>query len=135
MIIIWKVETIYIPVSLYQLESIIIIIDALLSCACNSILQNCDIFSNTCISNNLYFKCILKHVIIQYYVMRSKNFLLLIIDFNNIYGFNILRYILWILSKKWQVCSIVIFYHAYVLDEVNKRLERGCHFYIVGLQG
>jgi hypothetical protein len=70
MIIIWKVETIFIPLGLYQLESIIIIIDALLSCTCTSILQNCDIFFNTYISKKLYSKCILKHVNFQYYVMK-----------------------------------------------------------------
>jgi hypothetical protein len=31
---------------------------------------------------------------------KSKNFLVLIITLNNIHEFNILRYILWILSKK-----------------------------------
>jgi len=82
---VFKIGWLFIPLGLYQLESIIIIIDALISCTCNS--------------KKLYLKCILKHVVIQYYVMKSKN-LLSIIDLNNIHGFNILRYILWILSKK-----------------------------------
>jgi hypothetical protein len=50
-------------------------------------------------------KCILKHVIFQYYAMKSKNFLVLMIDLNNIYEFNILRYILWIISKKIESVS------------------------------
>jgi hypothetical protein len=60
MTIIWKVETIFIPLGLYQLESIIIIIDALISCTCNSILENCDIFSNTCISKKIVLKMHIK---------------------------------------------------------------------------
>jgi len=43
---------------------------------------------------------ILKHVIIQYYEMKSKNFLVLIIDLNNIHEFSILRHILWIFFRK-----------------------------------
>jgi hypothetical protein len=57
------------------------------------------ILSSTYISKNV-LKCILKHVVFQYYAMMSKNFLMLIIDLNNIHEFNILRYTLWILLKK-----------------------------------
>lgn len=37
------------------------------------------------------------------YAMKSKNFFMLIIDLNNVHEFNILRYILWILSKNTSV--------------------------------
>jgi hypothetical protein len=57
------------------------------------------IFSSIYISKNV-LKCILKHVAFQYYAMKSKNFLMLIIELNNIHEFNILRYTLWILFKK-----------------------------------
>jgi hypothetical protein len=40
-----------------------------------------------------------------YYAMKSKNFLMLIIDLNNVHEFSILRYILWILSKKTNVSN------------------------------
>jgi hypothetical protein len=56
------------------------------------------LLSNTYISKNV-LKCILKHVVFQYYAMKSKNFLMLIIDLN-IHEFNILRYTLWILFLK-----------------------------------
>ncbi len=46
-------------------------------------------------------KCILKHVFLQYYATKANN--LLIIDLNNIHGFNTLKYILWILSKKTSI--------------------------------
>jgi len=80
--------------SLYQLESIIILIDVLLSCTYNSFFVKLrHVLSSTCISKNV-LKCILKPVILQYYAMKSKNFLMSIIDLNNIYEFNILKYIL-----------------------------------------
>lgn len=40
-----------------------------------------------------------------YYAMKSKNFLMLIIDLNTIHEFNILRYILWIFSKTTNVSN------------------------------
>jgi hypothetical protein len=52
----------------------------------------------TCIFEYLHFKkilkYILKHVVLQYYAMKSKNFFMLIIDLNNIDEFNMLKYIL-----------------------------------------
>jgi len=39
---------------------------------------------------------------------------MLIIELNNIHEFNVLRYILWIFSKK-QVFLIGVLYHAYAL--------------------
>jgi hypothetical protein len=42
----------------------------------------------------------LKHAIIQYYVMKSNIFLLLIIKVKNIHEFNVLSFNLWILSTK-----------------------------------
>jgi hypothetical protein len=47
------------------------------------------LLSYTCISKNV-LKCILKCAIIQYYAMKSKIFLLLIIKVENIHKFNIL---------------------------------------------
>jgi hypothetical protein len=46
--------------------------------------------SCTCISKNV-FKCILKHSNLQYYAMKSKKFLLLIIKIKKIHKFNVLR--------------------------------------------
>jgi hypothetical protein len=40
------------------------------------------------------FKYILKHLVLQYYAMKSKNFFILIIDLNSIHEFNMLIYIL-----------------------------------------
>ncbi len=48
-------------------------------------------------------------MVVQYYVMKSNNFLMLIIDFNNIHEFNILKYILSILSK---IVAIVSDWHT-----------------------
>jgi hypothetical protein len=53
------------------------------------------LFSYTCISKNV-LKHILKHAVIQYYAMKSKIFLLLIIKIKNIHGFNVLNLSLWI---------------------------------------
>jgi len=100
-----------VPTSLYQLESIIILIGVLFSYICNFILQNCD---NSCISKNV-FKCILKNAVSQYYAMKSKNFLLLIIDLNNIHGFNILRYVPYGYFPKKQEFFTSILYHVYAL--------------------
>jgi hypothetical protein len=41
--------------------------------------------------------------------MKSKNFFMLINDLNNIHEFNILRYILWILSMKIASLQLVYF--------------------------
>ncbi len=60
----------------------------------------------------------------------------MIIDLNNIYGFNTLKYTLWILSKKKQVYLVGIFYHVYAHvdcyiiakmfeEEVNNSLLKG----------
>jgi hypothetical protein len=54
------------------------------------------LLSCTCI----VLKCILKCVIIQYYAMKSKIFVLLIIKVKNIHEFNVLSFSLWILSTK-----------------------------------
>jgi hypothetical protein len=40
----------------------------------------------------------IKTFFFQYYAMKSKNLELLIIDLNNIHGYNRLKYTLWILS-------------------------------------
>jgi hypothetical protein len=69
------------------------------------------IFSS-CISKNV-LKCILKHMFIQYYAMKSKNLYFLIIDLNNIHGLNTLNYILRIFSKKIDMSLIGILYRAY----------------------
>ncbi len=65
----------------------------------------------------LYFKnvlkCILKHAIIQYYVMKSKIFLLLIIKVKNIHEFNVLSFSLWIFFTQKKVSFIDILYHAF----------------------
>jgi hypothetical protein len=82
---------------LYQFQSTIILIDVLLSCTCFVKLWH--IFFSTCISKNV-IKCILKYIVFQYYAMKWKNFLMLIIDLNNIHEFNILTYTLCIFSKK-----------------------------------
>jgi hypothetical protein len=67
------------------------------------------LLSNTYISKNV-LKCILKHVVFQYYAMKSKNFLLLMTDLNYIHGFSILRYnLLIIFQKKLQVSLTGIF--------------------------
>ncbi len=63
---------------------------------------------STCISKNVP-KCILKYAVFQYYPMKSKNFLLLIIYLNNIHGLNIL----WILPKNQKVSLICIVHHPY----------------------
>jgi len=55
------------------------------------------LLSCTCISKNVP-KCILIHAIIQYYAMKSKIFLLLIIKVKYIHDFNVLNLSLWILS-------------------------------------
>jgi len=57
------------------------------------------LLSYICIFKSV-LKCILKHAIIQYYAMKSKIFLLLIIKVKNIHEFNVLSLILWILSTK-----------------------------------
>jgi hypothetical protein len=57
------------------------------------------VFSYTCISKNV-LKCILKHVIFQYYAMNSKNVLSSTIEINNIHTFNVLRHNLSNFSKK-----------------------------------
>jgi hypothetical protein len=55
------------------------------------------------ISNNV-FKCVLKHVIFQYYVMKSKNFLnYWSFKLKNIHEFNVLRLNLWYFPPKTQV--------------------------------
>ncbi len=55
------------------------------------------LFSSTCISKNV-LKCILKHVIIQYYAMKSKD--LPLIKVKHIHDFNVLSFSLWIFSTK-----------------------------------
>ncbi len=45
----------------------------------------------------------IKTIFFQYYAMKSKNLELLIIDLNNIHGYNRLKYTLWILSKNTSV--------------------------------
>jgi len=84
---------------LYQLENTIILIDVLFSCTITLFCKTMTCTFSTYVSKNL-LKHILKHAIFQYYEMNSTNFWLLIIDLNNIYEFNILRYILCIFSKK-----------------------------------
>jgi hypothetical protein len=42
----------------------------------------------------------IKTFFFQYYAMKSKNLLLLIIELNNIHEFNTLKHILWIFSKR-----------------------------------
>jgi hypothetical protein len=59
----------------------------------------CHLLSCTYISKNVP-KCILKHEILQYYVVKSKIFLLLIIKIKNINEFNVLSLSLWILSTQ-----------------------------------
>ncbi len=59
------------------------------------------------------FKSILKHAIIQYYAMKSKIFLLLIIKIKDIHDFNVLSLSLWILSTKKNISFIGILYHVY----------------------
>ncbi len=70
------------------------------------------LLSCTCISKNV-FKCILKHAIIQYYAMKSKIFLLLIIKIKNIHEFNVLSLSLWILSTNKNISLIGILYHTF----------------------
>ncbi len=67
----------------------------------------------TCNSKNV-FKCILKHAIIQYYAMKSKIFLLLIIKVKNIHEFNVLSLNLWIRSTPPKKVSLIdILYLAF----------------------
>jgi uncharacterized pyridoxamine 5'-phosphate oxidase family protein len=63
-----------------------------------TIVLSYNLFSCTCNSKNV-FKCILKHVIIQYYAMKSKIFLLLIIKVKIVHDFNVLSFSLWIFSN------------------------------------
>jgi hypothetical protein len=71
------------------------------------------LLSCICISKNV-LKCILKHAIIQYYTMKSKIFLLLIIKVKNIHEFYVLSLSLWILSTQKKVSLIGILYHAFI---------------------
>jgi hypothetical protein len=97
---------------LHQLENVIIIVDVLLSCICNSFVELWRVFSMLTFFKNV-LKRILKHVFLQYYAMKSKNLYLLIIYLNNIHGFNTLKYIYGYFLKIHQVSSIGIHYHAY----------------------
>jgi hypothetical protein len=92
MIIIWKVETISIHIRF-------------LSTWKYNNFNQCLIFMYlwfyfTELWHIIFITCISKNVIIQYYAMKSKNFLVLIIDVNNIHEFNIFKYVLCIFSKK-----------------------------------
>jgi len=100
--------------SLYQFESIILMF--YFHAFVLSFVELWHLFSSTCISKN-QFKCILKHVVFQYYAMKSKNFLLLMIDLNNIHGFNILRYNLLIIFQKYCKCLWLAYLcHVYAMD-------------------
>jgi hypothetical protein len=66
----------------------------------------------TCIFFNV-LKCILKHAIIQYFLIKSKIFLLLIIKVKNIHEFNVLSLSVWIFPLKKIKSFIGILYHAF----------------------
>jgi hypothetical protein len=79
--------------------------------------------SCTCISK-IVLKCISIYAIIQYYAMKSKIFLLLIIKVKDIHGFNVSNLSLWILSTPKNISFIGIFYHAFTLLKLQCLLKR-----------
>lgn len=72
------------------------------------------ILSCTCIFK-IILKCILKHADFQYYAMKSRKFLLLIVKLKNIHEYNVLRSIYGYFPPKKIFSLIGILYHAFSL--------------------
>jgi hypothetical protein len=81
------------------------------------------LLSCTCISKNVP-KCILIHAIIQYYAMKSKIFLLLIIKVKYIHDFNVLNLSYGYFPPKKEVTFMDILYHAFTHLKLQCFLKR-----------